>query len=865
MTRFDSTPASTPDMTPADARAGAVLGGPQAVRGPSTIDLQRARAFADVALDVVGDYYGLDAAVAVNPLLPRLAAGFGVAATEAASVLGAAGAPSEAHYRRLLNGGSIRRSDLAAVLRRRLAHASAPVASDAVESAAALAASAAPTAPAGVTDNALVDQFLDAAPSIPAPVRVDRRTARVDDRLSRFTRSWFADGEAAWSVRSGVGFYGDWRALALVDPTLRPRARRTLRELPERADALIARHLAGRRLDDSAALDLLGRHLARTPGWTAALRRRTVTHRDVDAVDFLAVRLALTTVLGAPDPDPAATAELSPERLLIWQEAAEARTHDAILRAVRLPASSAARGAIRANADADSIATTDTDTVPEAAHVVCCIDVRSEGLRRHLEAVGPYGTSGFAGFFGVAARVRPLGSTTGVDACPVLISPRHQIDERPRPGAAPRARTALDRLRTTSTWAASLRAPEKGVHSALGWAELSGWMLGPLSALRSVAPGALGDARRPDELPDAPPTLFDLDSAMSLDEQVLTAETILTTMGMTQRFAPVVLLLGHGATTTNAPFRTALDCGACGGHRGGGSARIAAALLNAPAVRGGLAARGITIPDETVFVGGEHDTVTDRVTVHDTAGLTAAQRLRVRALEADLAIAGKRLRRERLAELPGGRRAGAEAEVDRRAADWAQVFPEWGLARNAAIVIGPRSLTRGIDLERRAFLHSYDPETDADGVALTTILTAPLVVAHWINAQYYFSSVDPEVFGAGSKTVHNLVGGLGVLSGPDGDLRIGLPQQSVMTRDGLHHEPVRLMAVVDAPLDRIDRIIARHDIVRDLVHGEWVRLVAPSADGRGWVERGVDGWRPRILDTDITGAAPATPTTKEAA
>lgn len=854
MTRFDSTPASTPDTTPADARAGAVLGGPQAVRGPSTIDLQRVRAFADVALDVVGDYYGLDAAVAVNPLLPRLAAGFGVAATEAASVLGAAGAPTEAHFRQLLRDGGIRRADLAAVLRRRLAHESAPAVGDGVT---VVDSSDVPAAPTDVTDNALVDQFLDAAPSIPSPVRVDRRTARVDDRLSRFTRSWFADGEAAWSVRSGAGFYGDWRALALVDPTLRPRARRALRELPERADALIARHLAGRRLDDAAALDLLGRHLARTPGWTSALRRRTVTHRDIDAVEFLAVRLALTTMLGAPDPAPAATAELSPERLLIWQEAAEARTHDAILRAVRLPASTSI---------------SEADTVPEAAHVVCCIDVRSEGLRRHLEAVGPYGTSGFAGFFGVAARVRPLGSTTGVDACPVLISPRHQIDERPRPGAAPRARTALDRLRRTSTWAASLRAPEKGVHSALGWAELSGWMLGPLSALRSVAPGALGDARRPDELPDAPPTLFDLDSAMSLDEQVLTAETILTTMGMTQRFAPVVLLLGHGATTTNAPFRTALDCGACGGHRGGGSARIAATLLNAPAVRGGLAARGITIPDETVFVGGEHDTVTDRVTVHDTAGLTAAQRLRVRALEADLAIAGKRLRRERLAELPGGRRAGAEAEVDRRAADWAQVFPEWGLARNAAIVIGPRRLTRGIDLERRAFLHSYDPDTDADGVALTTILTAPLVVAHWINAQYYFSSVDPEVFGAGSKTVHNLVGGLGVLSGPDGDLRIGLPQQSVMTRDGLHHEPVRLMAVVDAPLDRIDRIIARHDIVRDLVHGEWVRLVAPSADGRGWVERGVDGWRPRILDTDTTGApadASATPTptttTKEAA
>jgi uncharacterized protein len=337
---------------------------------------------------------------------------------------------------------------------------------------------------------------------------------------------------------------------------------------------------------------------------------------------------------------------------------------------------------------------------------------------------------------------------------------------------------------------------------------------------------------------------------MSVDEQVMTAETILTTMGMTRSFASVVLLLGHGATTTNSPFRTAFDCGACGGHRGASNARIAAALLNAPAVRDGLAARGIDIPESTVFLGGEHDTVTDRVSIADAHTVSSRHRRVVHTLEADLAMASRRLRRERLAELPGGRRAGAEAEVDRRAADWAQVFPEWGLARNAAIIVGSRGLTRGVDLGRRAFLHSYDPEADVDGVALTTILTAPLVVAHWINAQYYFSTVDPEVFGAGSNTVHNLIGGLGVLAGPDGDLRIGLPQQSVMTRDGLHHEPVRLLAVVDAPLDRIDRIIERHDVVRDLVLGQWVRLVAPAESGNGWVERRAEGWRPRVLGHD---------------
>lgn len=815
---MSSTPVPHPARGESPERSTVRHAVPSVVSGPTTADLQRVRAIADVACDVIGDYYGLDAAVAVNPLLPRLADGFAVAATEAAAALGAPGSLDEATFRGLLESGRIRPADLAAAIRRHDA--------DATEE--------------HVDDDALIARFLDAAPRIPnntarattrRPTADDRRTARVDDRLTRFARAWFAADEAAWTVRAGHGFYGDWRMLALVDPTLPRRARRAIRDLPERADAVVARHLADRRVDDMDALDLLARHVARTPGWSAALRRRAATARDIDSVEFLAVRLALTSALGAPAPAGPTAVSLGADRLLVWQEALEARTHDALLAALT-PARAAARGSRAA------------ESSPEAAHIVTCIDVRSEGLRRHLEAVGPYGTSGFAGFFGVAARVSPLGAAGGIDACPVLLAPRHAIAEWPRPGVAPRAKTLVDGLRSAAAWRGALRTPEKEATSALGWAELSGWLLGPLAALRSIAPGAGGDARRPDEPRDHPPTLFDLDTAMSVDEQVLTAETILTTMGMS-RFAPLVVLLGHGATTTNTPYRSALDCGACGGHRGGSSARIAAALLNTPAVRDGLAARGIVIPDATMFVGGEHDTVTDRVVVHDKQTLSERHRSILRALEVDFSVAGRRLRRERLAELPGGRRSGAEAEVQRRAADWAQVFPEWGLARNAAIVIGPRALTRGVSLDRRAFLHSYDPDADVDGTALTTILTAPLVVAHWINAQYYFSTVAPEVLGAGTKTVHNLVGGLGVLAGPDGDLRIGLPQQSVRTRAGLHHEPLRLLAVVAAPLDRIDRIIARHDVVRDLVEGGWVRLVAPAEDGEGWVERRATGWTPR--------------------
>jgi len=145
--------------------------------------------------------------------------------------------------------------------------------------------------------------------------------------------------------------------------------------------------------------------------------------------------------------------------------------------------------------------------------------------------------------------------------------------------------------------------------------------------------------------------------------------------------------------------------------------------------------------------------------------------------------------------------------------------------------VGSRDLTRSVDLRCRAFLHSYDRDGDVEGTALETILTAPMVVAQWINAQYYFSTVDDEVYGAGDKTLHNPIGAVGVVSGPGGDLRIGLPSQSVAVGDRPYHEPMRLLAVVDAPAERIDAVVERNAILRHLFDGRWVTLVATAGDG----------------------------------
>ena len=340
--------------------------------------------------------------------------------------------------------------------------------------------------------------------------------------------------------------------------------------------------------------------------------------------------------------------------------------------------------------------------------------------------------------------------------------------------------------------------------------------------------------------------MIDLD-AMPHNEQVLFAQVALTTMGLTRDFGRLVVLCAHGSTTENNPYQASLDCGACGGQAGAPNARTAAAILNREEVRAGLRSLGIDIPADTLFVAAQHDTAVDRVTLLDGHLIPAEYHGQLEQLDRDLKQAGAQLAAERCTVLPGASRLSprrAARHVTARSSDWAQVYPEWGLAGNAAFIVAPRSVTRGIDLQRRTFLHSYDADVDGDGSALETILTAPLVVAQWINCQYYFSTVAPQVFGAGTKTIHNVVGTVGVIAGHSGDLQLGLPWQSVSDGQRLLHEPQRLLAVVQAPLERIDMIVARNPILQQLFGNDWVALAARSQPGEPWQRWTRAGWRP---------------------
>jgi uncharacterized protein len=733
----------------------------------------------------------------------------------------------------------------------------------------------------------------DDEPRDTARDRVGRTGVATVRAVSQLVAAWCAvfvdEAGVPWPMPGREhGFFSAWRELAPHDRRLRrlagPTGMRWLAQLPDHPVEALAASLGALEVHGDP-VDALREHLGRLPGWAGYARWNDDWappdhHRPpFRLIDLLAVQVAATAAaahgddahqppqdedqmleklledreaavldaLGSTSDDPFVTSAVRgvlqqvppPVRKSMWLEAQEGNFRDRLLGLLSRPAP----GPVAERPDVQA---------------AFCIDARSEGLRRYLEACGPYGTLGFAGFFGVPVRWRPLGSTGTQPRCPPLLTPDHEVAEQPL--VPDDALGYLTAQRATDAGLEAFHAPKGSLYGPFALAEAAGYIMGPVAAARTLSPGLVrrltGLMTRVVASPQTRPAIeaeHHGSSGLTLEERASFAESVLRTMGLT-RFGRLIVLCGHGSYNVNNPHASSYDCGACGGAPGGPSARVVVAILNDPGARAGLKERGIMVPDDTRFVAAQHDTVSDVVAVLDREDVPETHEGLVAAFERDVAVAGERLARERAGRLPGD-----PGKVRVRGYDWAQVRPEWGLAGNAAFVIGPRSITAELDLASRVFLHNYDAEGDGDGSALETILTAPLVVGQWISAQYYFSSVDPDQFGAGDKTLHNPVGGIGVVLGEGGDLQVGLPAQAVGVGERRIHEPLRLLAVVQAPLERTDAIIQRNQVLRELFGGKWMILAGRSHGDEHWSIRSPGGtwttWRPADDSVDNTNAS----------
>ena len=493
-------------------------------------------------------------------------------------------------------------------------------------------------------------------------------------------------------------------------------------------------------------------------------------------------------------------------------------------------------------------------TVPVAdgrplAQVAFCIDVRSEPFRRHFEQAGSFETFGYAGFFGIPISHRVFDTAESPALCPVLLTPSTAVFELPREGQ----QEALERYASGSRWK---QFGEQLFHD-LKHNPVASFLLVDVLGLFFSA-GLVGKTmiRRPYEAlvravrrwfvrpvateidvgldTGAPPKVVgrptELTRGFTIEEQATFVENGLRTVGLTKNLGRFVVLCGHGGNSDNNPYYAALDCGACGGRPGDPNARVFAEMGNAPDVRAELAKRGLEIPADTWFLPGKHDTNTDRVDLYDLQDVPESHHDDLQVLREGFEEGGAQQARERCGRIPGTPRGmsakQAYAHVDARSFDWANPRPEWGLSGNAAFIIGRRTLTKGLDLGGRTFLHSYDYTTDPEGAILEKIMTAPLVVGEWINMEHYFSATDPWSYGSGSKVIHNVVSGIGVMYGAQSDLATGLPLQTVNDGEIHKHEPMRLLTIIEADPSVIGSIISRHEILQQLFHNEWVNLVA---------------------------------------
>ena len=486
------------------------------------------------------------------------------------------------------------------------------------------------------------------------------------------------------------------------------------------------------------------------------------------------------------------------------------------------------------------------NTTP-TAQLVFCMDDREEGIRRHLEEINPgIETFGAAGFFAVAINWKGLDDNKVSALCPVVVTPAHEIHEIPQETQQARLQQHKKRQQLRlrlknillqegrrNLFSSALLMTLVAPFSLIG---LTGKLFSPLTQsrlTRSITTGfdlKLGtrvtlNAEQPTQeaSPDHPQLGF------TDQEQADRVEGFLRTIGLTHHFSPFVVMVGHGSFSLNNPHLSAYDCGACSGRHGGPNARVFAAMANRKCIRDILKQRGINIPDNSWFIGCEHNTGNDVISWYDLDAMPENMRNDFQLFNKDFKQACLRSAHERCRRFASAPRKlkplQAFKHVNRRSADISQARPELGHATNAAAFIGRRSITQGAFWDRRSFLISYNPTEDPEGTILERILLAAGPVGAGINLEYYFSTVNNDQYGCGTKIIHNVAGLVGVMEGGCSDLRTGLPNQMIEI-----HEAMRLQVVVEATPEILTTIYQRQPPLQELIGNGWLLVTAMHPD-----------------------------------
>lgn len=649
---------------------------------------------------------------------------------------------------------------------------------------------------------------------------------QVDRILVKWLSAFMDEGLAEWQMpNKDLGFYAAWRALAAYDSDM---GSIKTKDIPKSSSEALLSVLQDQ--NPEQYLVIFKHHLTALPGWVGYIKHRSQINTTwhlafpITVEDYLAVRLLIAKSLGLDIMPPAKVKrENGPNSRLayLWLQAWERSWQKKLLKTLK-------------EQDIKVGAVESKTSVPDA-QMVFCIDTRSEAIRRHIEAAGNYETFGYAGFFGIAMDYCNPEDGLTRKSCPPIVASAYKVSEEPQQDKMVQVQQFYRQNERKQFWEYFLKRMKNMLPSSFGFVEGSGFFYGLYLVLRTIFPAAFYrfKEKNTNSLENAFEPKMEHQHAhnaalnLALEEKAQIVKAAFELTGW-EDFAPIVIFAGHGSHSVNNPFASSLDCGACAASPGRHNARMLAKMANDLEVRAMLSKDyKISIPAQTVFIGAEHNTTTDAIVLFDDH-VSSSHQAALQQIKSDLLKAQQTAVSDRL-----GIDRNILKKVGQKANDWGETRPEWGLARNSAFIIGPRKLTKNLNLDSRCFLNSYDWKKDEQGAALEGIMQGPVVVTQWINNHYYFSAIDNDNYGGGSKITHNITGKFGVVQGNGGDLKMGLPLQSIQATDeAFFHQPLRLSVVIQAPISRIHMILERNENVKRLFDNEWIYLLAtdPTAN-----------------------------------